>query len=177
MTNNPSEGQNHRLANRAGKAHPGFYEFCSTIQKEVENTKTKIEQFELGLALEVRNRRAAKLQNTRISLNSDHEKGKQQLFGATKKHTMEMDNSPSKGTILYSMPELSIIKIVHSCKIVHPFMQNCPSRPLLPIILHQRSNNGTTETSVRNKQLNCIKTICQYESSFGGKHFEGGSNV
>ena len=38
---------------------------------------------------------------------------------------------------------------------------------------HQRDNNGTTETSVRSGQLNCIKTVCQYKSSFGGQHFEG----
>ena len=70
MTNNPSEGQNHRLASRAGKAHPGFYEFCSTIQKEVENTKTKIEQFETGKTLEVANRRAATLLSTRTALKN-----------------------------------------------------------------------------------------------------------
>ena len=91
-----------------------FMNFVAPFKRKLKIQKTKIEQFELGLALEVRNRRAAKLQNTRISLNSDHEKGQQQLFEATKKYTMEMDNSTSKGTILYSMPELSIIKIVHS---------------------------------------------------------------
>ena len=31
MTNNPSKGQNQRLASRAGKYNPGFNEFCRTI--------------------------------------------------------------------------------------------------------------------------------------------------
>ena len=70
MTNNPSEGQNHRLAFRVGKSHPGFYEFCGTIQKEVANAKTKIEQFETGKMMEVANRKAAELLKTRVALST-----------------------------------------------------------------------------------------------------------
>ena len=40
-------------------------------------------------------------------VSSDHGKRQQQLFTATEKQTMERDNSSSKGTVLYSIPELS----------------------------------------------------------------------
>ena len=68
MTNNPSEGQNNRIATRVGKKHPGFYEFCQTIQKEAENSRTKVEQYELGKVLEQQDRKAMSLQKTRVDL-------------------------------------------------------------------------------------------------------------
>ena len=68
------------LASRAGKAHPGFYEFCRTIQKEDENTKTTVEQFEMGKVLEVPNRRPASLLSTRTSLKNMLESENISLF-------------------------------------------------------------------------------------------------
>ena len=48
LTNNPSEGGNHRLATRMGVPHPGFYHFCSVLKKELGHTKDKLEDFENG---------------------------------------------------------------------------------------------------------------------------------
>ena len=70
MTNNPSEGANNRLASRSGTAHPGFYQFCNLIGKEVENTKTRLEQFEEANDLERDNSRSKVALRSRIKFKS-----------------------------------------------------------------------------------------------------------
>ena len=74
---------------------------------------------------------------------------------------MKMDSSPSKRTILYSMPELSIKENVPSCKTVHvhPFMQNCPCWPLLPI------NFATEEQQWDNRNFSKKRTTKLYHNS------------
>ena len=73
MTNNPSEGANNRLASRSGTAHPGFYQFCSLISKEVENTKTKLEQFEEANVFERENSRSKIALRSRLKVEGEHQ--------------------------------------------------------------------------------------------------------
>ena len=70
MTNNPSEGANNRLASRCGTAHPGFYQFCILIGKEVENTRTKLEQFEEANQFERENSRSKVALRSRLKFKS-----------------------------------------------------------------------------------------------------------
>ena len=68
QTNNPSEGYNYRLATRCKTSHPGFYQFSCVLGKEIENTKSKIEQLEAGNIHETSSRRAQTLQKSRLKL-------------------------------------------------------------------------------------------------------------
>ena len=68
MTNNAAETMNNRLRVRMRTAHPGFYEFCQTLSKEVENSKGKMEQFEAGNLQSSQSIRARTLQKSRTKL-------------------------------------------------------------------------------------------------------------
>ena len=68
FTNNPSEGYNHRLSSRCRTCHPGIYQFTSVLGKELENSKSKIEQLEAGNIRERQSKRSFTLQKSRIQM-------------------------------------------------------------------------------------------------------------
>jgi hypothetical protein len=68
FTNNPSEGYNNRLSSRCRTSHPGFYQFSSVLGKELENTKSKLEQLEAGNIRETQSRRSYTLQKSRLQM-------------------------------------------------------------------------------------------------------------
>ena len=68
FTNNPSEGYNHRLSSRCRTSHPGIYQFTSVLGKELENSKSKLEQLEAGNIRECQSKRSFTLQKARVQL-------------------------------------------------------------------------------------------------------------
>ena len=68
FTNNPSEGYNNRLSSRCRTSHPGFYQFSSVLGKELESSKSKLEQFEAGNIRETQSRRSFTLQKSRVQM-------------------------------------------------------------------------------------------------------------
>ena len=70
LTNNPSEGANHRLAVRCRTAHPGIYPFFGVLVKEQGNTFDKIEQFENGNLQQNISPRTKALQKARLKLKA-----------------------------------------------------------------------------------------------------------
>ena len=67
-SNNPSEGYNYRLATMCKTSHPGFYLFSCDLGKEIDNTKSKIQQLEAGNIQESSSRRAQTLQKCCLKL-------------------------------------------------------------------------------------------------------------
>ena len=76
ITNNDAEGGNNRLATRMRTSHPGFYHFAAVINKELSNTKNKLEQFEAGNLNYHQSNRARTMQKSRMKLR----KGLHKLF-------------------------------------------------------------------------------------------------
>ena len=68
FTNNPSEGYNHRLSSRCRTSHPGIYQFTSVLGKELENSKSKLEQLEAGSIRESQSRRSFTLQKSCLQM-------------------------------------------------------------------------------------------------------------
>ena len=66
LTNNAAEGGNNRLATRMRTSHPGFYHFAAVINKELSNTKNKLEQFEAGNLNYHQSNRARTMQKSRM---------------------------------------------------------------------------------------------------------------
>ena len=68
FTNNPSEGYNHRLGSRCRTSHPGIYQFTSVLGKELEDSKSKLEQLEAGSLRESQSRRSFTLQKSCLQM-------------------------------------------------------------------------------------------------------------
>ena len=68
ITNNAAEGGNNRLATRMRTSHPGFYNFAAVLNKELSNTKNKLEWFDTGILNYCQSNRAGTMEKSRMKL-------------------------------------------------------------------------------------------------------------
>ena len=73
LTNNACEGLNNRLRRRMGSDHPSFYKFAGVIQKELLNSRNKMEQVLSGTIQQHKTGRTLMLEKSRKKLKDLYE--------------------------------------------------------------------------------------------------------